>query len=333
MKLQIRWLVTVCMLSILPAVVAVGPVAARQTRATSIATFSVGMGKSGHMDEYLREYPRSRTAILSYLTLDTLDVDEVVKYLRWNASIQAHAGRDFWPQIALETRHVNLAEFRQEIARPGSRVNRSVHMLAREIASFRHARKWFFIRPFSEMNDGTLENPWEFANPQQHNTPQDLAASWKLLREAFDAEGATNAIFIFSPLAAYSVHHEQEVLTAMNLIPVGYIDAYGLNVYSRPLTAYGGKSPDPIPFAKLVQPWLDLLAHSKHHGIPLTVSEMAVSNQAADARRAAWVRDAFEFIRSHRYIMATYFNFPHRYWYIDHGTLAGQALQAEMDRY
>ncbi len=322
-----------CALSILLISVSGRPAAALETRATSIATFSVGMGKSGHMEDYLREYPHSRTAILSYLTLDTLDVDDVVKYLRWNADIQERAGRDFWPQIALETRHLNLAEFRQEIVRPGSRVNRSVHMLAREIANFRRARKWFFIRPFSEMNDGTLENPWEFANPNQHNTPQDLAASWKLLREAFNEEGATNSIFIFSPLAAHSVHHEQEVLAAMNLIPPGYIDAYGLNVYSRPMTAYGGKSPDPISFASLAQPWLDLLARSKHRGIPLTVSEMAVSNQAADPRRAAWIRDAFEFIRSHRYVMATYFNFPHRYWHVDDGSLAGQALKAEMDRY
>jgi hypothetical protein len=304
-----------------------------ETRATHIATFSVGLGKSGHMEEYLREFPTSRTAILSYLKMDTLDVDEVVKYLHWNAKIQERASRDFWPQISLETGHLNLKDFRLDLARPGSRVYRSVHMLAKAIARYRSARKWVFIRPFSEMNDGTLENPWEFANTEQNNRPEDLAGAWKLLREAFDAEGARNAIFIFSPLAAYSVHHEKDVLAAMEMIPAGYIDAYGLNVYSRPMTAYGSASPDPIPFSTLVQPWLDLLAHSKHRGIPLTVSEMAVSNQATDDRRAKWIRDAFTFIHQHRYVMATYFNYPHRYWHIDEGTHAMIALKDEMSRY
>jgi hypothetical protein len=57
------------------------------------------------------------------------------------------------------------------------------------------------------------------------------------------------------------------------------------------------------------------------------------STQTDDARRATWVRAAFEFIHAHRYVMATYFNFPHRYWHINDNTLAGQALRAEMDRY
>ncbi len=302
-----------------------------QTRASHLGAIAVGMGKIMHMADYLRDYPGCRTAILCYLKLDSMDVSEMVRYMRIHAAIQESMRRDFWPQIAIETVRLNLAEFHRELSHRGSLIDQNVRMLAREIARYRDRQKWFFIRPFSEMNDGTEAAPWEFGNTARHNTSEDFAAAWKLLRETFDQEGATNAIFIFSPLAAHNVHHESQVLAALNLIPVGYIDAYGLNVYSRPGTAYGGCSAEPISFAELAQPWLKLLAGSKQHGIPLAVAEMGVSNQASDAQRAKWLRDAFGFAKTHGYVMVTYFNYPHRYWQIDEQTLAGEALKAGME--
>jgi len=304
-----------------------------KTRASQLGEVALGVGNLMHMEDFLRAYPGSRTSILSYMKLDSFDVDAAVQYMRWNASTQAQMGREFWPQVALETSGLGLAEFRRQLAQPGSKVDRSIRLLAREIAKYRRDRKWFFIRPFSEMNDGTLSNPWEFALKDRHNTPNDLAAIWMLLHRAFDEEGADNAVFVFSPLAAYSVHHEAEVLETLNLIPLGMIDVYGLNVYSRPMTAYRGASPDPIPFAQLAQPWLNVLAQSKHRGLPLAVSEMAVSNQATDDRRATWVREAFNYARKHEFVMVTYFNYPHPYWHIDDNTLAGQVLRAEINHH
>jgi hypothetical protein len=293
----------------------------------------MGMGKIMHMADYLKDHPGSRTAILCYLKMDSGEVDSLVKYLRTHATIQETMERDFWPQIALETHKLSLSAFRRELARPGSLVERNVRTLAREIARYRDKRKWFFLRPFCEMNDGTPWAPWEFGNKAHRNSPADFAAAWKLLRETFDDEGATNAIFIFSPLAAYSVGRESEVLAALNLIPGGYIDAFGLNVYSRPMTAYGGKSAEPISFATLVKPWMNLLARSRHRGIPLAVAEMAVSNQASDARRAKWLREAFAFAKSNGFVMMTYFNYPHRYWQIHEQTLAGEALKVGMNSF
>jgi hypothetical protein len=202
--------------------------------------------------------------------------------------------------------------------------------LARAIAAYGRRGKQVFVRPFSEMNDATSFAPWEFGNKRYRNTPEQFAAAWRLLRDTFDAEGATNAIFIFSPLAAYQVHREHETRQALDLIPAGYIDCFGLNVYSRPLAAYGGRAVKPIAFAELALPWLRLLDSTKHRGIPLAVSEMAVSNQAADPDRAEWVRDAFQFARTHRYVLVTYFNYEHRFWTIRPNSAASAALATEM---
>ena len=301
-----------------------------ETRASHLGTVAVGMGQSMHMADFLRDYPDSRTAILCYLKLDQGQGNSMLGYLRMQADMQEDMGREFWPQVALETGELSLSEFSHEILRRGSQVDRNVRTLAREIARYRRRKKWFFIRPFSEMNDATEDAPWEFGSKTRHNTPEDLATAWILLRETFDEEGATNAIFVFSPLAAHSVHRESQVLTALNLIPNGYIDAFGLNVYSRPGTSYGGTSPEPISFAELTQPWIKLLASSRHRGIPLAVPEMGVSNQASDEQRAKWLREAFGFARSHDFVLMTYFNYPHRYWQIDEQSLAGEALRAGM---
>ena len=287
------------------------------------------MGKVMRLSEYLDDYPGARTA-LSYLKLDRPGAEEAVDTIRLQAGIAMRRDRNFWPQIALETETLGLAEFRRELAQPDSMVARNVRTLAREIARYRDRNKWFFIRPFSEMNDATETAPWELGDAARHNTPQDFAAAWKLLRETFDAEGATNAIFIFSPLAAHNVHREKEVLKTLNLIPSGSIDAFGMNLYSRPLTAYGGASQAPLPFASLAQHWLKVLAKSRHRGIPCAIAEMGVSNQAPDAARAKWLAEAFRYARSHNFVLLTYFNYPHRYWQIPEHTQTSAALENEM---
>lgn len=306
---------------------------AARTRASNLNGFAVGLGQIIHMSDYLRAYPGSRTAILSYLKLDTEDVYSVVRDLKIHADMQERAGREFWPQISLETHRLNLKALHRELSRRGSQVDGNVRTLAREIARYRDRNKWYFIRPFCEMNDATPWAHWEFGNKKHVNTPAQFAEVWKLLRNAFDEEGATNAVFLFSPLAARGVHRHKEILATLNKIPVGSIDAFSLNLYSRPMTAYGGTSPEPISFAQLARPWMKVLASSKHRGIPLAVAEMAVSNQASDAQRAKWLRDAFRFGRANGFVMMTYFNFPHRYWHIEDLTLASLALKDGMNAF
>lgn len=306
-----------------------GSAAPPETRASHLDAAAVGMGKVMRLSEYLNDYPGARTA-LSYLKLDREGAEEAADSLDIQARIADRMKRDFWPQIALETETLGLAEFRRELAHPGSLVERNVRMLARGIARYQNRGKWFFIRPFSEMNDATETAPWELGDRARHNTPQDFAAAWKLLRETFDAEGATNAIFIFSPLAAHNVHREKEVLTTLNLIPEGSIDAFGLNLYSRPFSAYGGDSQAPIPFRSLAQHWIKVLEKSRHRGIPCAIAEMGVSNQATDAARAKWIHEAFNFARSHHFVMLTYFNYAHPYWQIPEHTQTSDALAREM---
>lgn len=303
------------------------------TRASQLSALAVGVGADMHFEDYMRLNPGSHTAILSYVRIDTEEVAELVQHIRINIATQTRLKREFWPQIALETRDLSLSEFTKQLSTHGSRIDINVRRLAAEIAKYRSRNKYFFLRPFSEMNDGTDANPWEFANKTHKNNGTDLATAWKLLHDVFDQEGATNAIFIFSPLAANRVHNEQEVMVALDKIPVGYIDAFGLNVYSRPKSAYGGTSPEPFSFAELVQPWLKLAQTSRHRGIPLAVAEMGVSNQASDPLRAKWLREAFSFARAHGYVMLTYFNYPHPYWTILPNTEAGTTLKECMNQY
>ena len=306
------------------------PAAPLETRASHLGAVAVGMGKVMRLSEFLTDYPGGRTA-LSYLKLDRDGMtEEAVESFRIQSDIADRMKRDFWPQIALETETMSLRQFSREMERPGSLVERNVRALAQGIARHRNQGQWFFIRPFSEMNDSTASAPWEFGCGGRHNTPDALAAAWKALHRAFDREGATNAIFIFSPLAAHNVHREKEILETLNKIPVCYIDAFGLNLYSRPATAYGGASPAPIPFAVLAQRWIKVMEKSRHKGLPRAIAEMGVSNQAPDARRAQWLREAFVYARSHGFVMLTYFNYTHRYWQIDDDTQAGAALRAEM---
>lgn len=301
------------------------------TRASGIVAFSAGMGTLMHMSDYLAAYKGSRTAIFAYIKMDDPKAGSLIRNFGSQARIQSSKGREFWPQVSLETKGLPLDAFIRELSRPGSVTQGNVRLLARTIAACKAENRHVFVRPFSEMNDGTDFCPWEFAHKRYHNTPAQFAAAWKLLRDTFDSEGATNALFIFSPLAAYSVHHERETVEALNLIPPGYIDIFGLNVYSRPMTAYGGSSPKPVAFDTLVTPWLQLVQGTKHRGIPYAVSEMAVSNQAADVYRSEWLRYAFRFARTHGFIMATYFNYPHRYWSIDPNSVAGWALAQELN--
>lgn len=304
-----------------------------ETRASHLGGTAAGLAKIMHMVDFLEEYPGSRTALFSYVKLDGRDVTFLLRELRQHAAIQAGMRRSFWPQLPLETSHLSLAQFRRELAHPGSLVEWNVRTLAREIGRYRLQGKWFFIRPFSEMNDATPGAPWEFGNKNRHNTPQEFAAAWRLLRDVFNQEGASNAIFVFSPLAAYRVHHEDQILETLNRIPSGYIDAFGLNVYSRPRSAYNGSSNDPIPFAELVQPWMKVLAKSRHEGIPLAIPEMGVSNQATEERRAVWLHQAFQFARAHGFVTVTYFNYPHPYWKIDEQSATGEVLKAEINSY
>ena len=304
-----------------------------ETRASHLGPLVIGMYKEMNHRELLDRYPGSRTSILSYVKLDIDaakgDARSTVRQLKYEANDHERMKRDFWPQIALETQRLSLPTLRQELENSGSQVDDNLRTLARAIAQYRDKHKWFFIRPFSEMNDE--EGSWEFANKQYTNTPQDFAAVWKLLRDIFDEEGATNAIFIFSPLAAYHTHHEMEILKTLNLIPAGYIDAFGLNVYSRPLSAYGRGSAAPISFAELATPWIKLLASSKHHGIPLAVPEMGVSQEASDVNRSQWLRQAFVFARNHDFVMLTYFNVPGGVgWTVEDGSLAEETLREAM---
>ena len=302
------------------------------TRASQLPGMATGMGKLLHSADYLRDYPGSQTAIFAYFKLDSMDIRPFLRDLRIQTATQSRMNRDFYPQIALETERLSLPAFTRELSRRGSPIDLKVRFMASEIARYRDQNKWFFIRPFSEMNDGTLTTPWEFGHPHCHNTPADFAAAWTLLRQIFDQEGASNALFMFSPLAAHGVHRENEVLDALNRIPVGQIDCFSMNLYSRPRSAYGGNGADPIPFADLAHQWMGVLSRSRHKGIPLAIAEMGISSQASDAQRAKWLQSAFQFGRSHRFVMMTYFNFPHRYWEIHARTQTGNVLNEELNR-
>lgn len=301
------------------------------TRASHIAHMACGVGQIMHMADFLGAYPGCSTAILSYMKIDGDDAVSIAHTIDLNAAVQQHMGRDFWPQIAIETRRLTLPQLCKQLRDPDSDASVNARIVAAEIARYAPEGKWFFIRPFSEMNDASPDAPWEMGRKNRGNTPQAYASAWILLRRIFDRAGATNAIFVFSVLAGYQVHRENLALKALNLIPRGDIDAFGVNLYSRPLSVHGGGRARPIPFGNLARPWIHVLKKSRQHGIPLAVCEMGVSSQASDSQRAAWLRNAFTFTRKFGFVMVTYFNFPARLWQVHYSTRAGSVLWNEMN--
>ncbi len=276
-----------------------------------------------NMQTLLDANPRNST-FLSYGGMDSTTLDSTMANLRNQSEIMARNNRDLAPQIALEINHTNLSEFIRDIQDPDSEVRARVQALGRQVKDW---GKRIYIRPFSEMNDGSEGATWELGNRSRgSNTAAQLAKAWVLLHDVLDQEGATNALYTFAPLAARSVGRRAEMAETLRQIPRGYIDAFGLNVYTRPLRHYGENSDRYVPFSELVQPWLAIQENSPHRGLPRMVPEMACSTQGSEAERARWIREAFQYGKEHSFKSMTYFNASEK-WSLPEGGLGEQALK------
>ena len=293
------------------------------SRTASMDPPVAGSYTATNMQELLDANPRN-TTFLSYGGMDSTTLDATMYNLGNQAEIMARNGRDLAPQIALEINNTNLSEFIRDIQDPDSEVHARVQALGRQVKDW---GKRVYIRPFSEMNDGSEGATWELGNRSRGtNTPAQLAKAWVLLHDVMDQEGATNALYTFAPLAARRVGRRAEMAETLNLIPRGYIDAFGLNVYTRPLSHYGENSERYVSFSELVQPWLAIQENSPHRGLPRMVPEMACSTQGSETERARWIKEAFQYGKEHGFKAMTYFNATAK-WSLPEGGLGEQALK------
>src|SRR5262249_48553137 len=90
----------------------------------------------------------------------------------------------------------------------------------------RAAKAWgkpFFLRPNHEMNGNWY--PWGTgAGNPNNNTPEEYVAAWKHLHALFDAEGVTNAVWVWCPNVGLSMGEDYP--------GDGWVDWVGLDGYN-----------------------------------------------------------------------------------------------------
>ena len=258
---------------------------------------------------------------------DSASIDEFLQNLKDQTGPMKDRP-DIVPQIALESKSMGLRELDRELSNPKSETQMNVRRLARALAE--HPERQFNLRPLSELNDGA--GAWQYENPlKKGNDPKTYSAVWLKLRSLFDQEGAKNARFIFDVVAGHfskrtssqESSSERRIHETLNLIPAGAIDAFGMNVYTRPRLsavythAEHGKPSDFIPFGELASPWMKMLRQTHHNGIPFAAPEVGVSDgvtkdkmSVTASARAAWLKDAFQFAKKNDFKTFVYFNDP-----------------------
>lgn len=153
---------------------------------------------------------------------------------------------------------------------------------ARQVAA---ARSTVMIRFAHEMN-GTWY-PW--SEQVNGNASGDYVDAWRHVVSLFRAEGATRALWVWSPNVA-----EPGTALLGELWPGrGYVDAIGLDGYNwgttRPDTAW--RSPGEVFGATLAQ------VRRIAPGTPVLITETASSELGGD--KARWVRELFAWVREH----------------------------------
>ena len=208
-----------------------------------------------------------------------------------------------------------------------------------------------YLRPMSEMNDAAAA--WQLATHGTGNTPGRFARAWCRLHSVFDREGASNVLFMFNVMSgSTSPMRGDRIRKTLTLIPPAYIDALGIHPYAR------AQQPgaEPLPFSRLVEPWMRLFAEAGHPTTPVIIGEMGVSGnplppshprrndpaalspgtpayQQWDEARARWIREAFASAAGHGLPLVTYFDQLDTHWRVDPGSRAHQALRQEIERY
>lgn len=163
------------------------------------------------------------------------------------------------------------------------------------------------LRPLSEMNDDTAGS-WCFKHHAE-NTPQTYASAWVHLFNLTRLSGATNATFVFAPLAydGTTVKGPEVADTLRRILALNprAIQALGVNTYA-------GKQPNgkPFSFETAVKPWLALFQSVGLKDQPLVVPEMGINRVdfPEDKVRADWIRDAFRKAKSLGFRSVTYFH-------------------------
>ena len=143
---------------------------------------------------------------------------------------------------------------------------------AREIAAYGHP---VLLRLAPEMNGDWL--PW--STGVNGNGPGDYVAAWRHVRERFRAAGASNAVFVWNPIASF------EGSTPLPSLYPGDADWVAVDGYNwGAVRAWGWQSFDDV-LAPTVRA-LGALAP----GVPVMVAEIGC---APDGRKPAWITDAF----------------------------------------
>ena len=158
---------------------------------------------------------------------------------------------------------------------------------ARRVKVFAHP---IFIRPFWEMNgDWESYNAVHSSTPGTHDGAAKLVAAWRRIHRIFAAEGATNAVWVWSPNcsdtprgAGYEWNHWTAYYPGDT-----YVDWVACDGYNRYYSSW--KS-----FAEIFTP-----VYADYPGKPFMASEIgSVEHPNAPARKAQWIAEAQSYIKA-----------------------------------
>jgi hypothetical protein len=134
---------------------------------------------------------------------------------------------------------------------------------------------------------------WEMDRPNlaaSIHSPGDYVAAWKHIRAIFTEVGATNAAFVWCPHVLGFVEPERD---AASYYPGDdQVDWLCTDVYP-------GKNFD--GFASQMDAFM---AFARQHPRPVMLGEFGVTTQGRSGQRAAWLREARQYIKTHPQIKA-----------------------------
>jgi Glycosyl hydrolase family 26 len=137
-------------------------------------------------------------------------------------------------------------------------------------------------------------------SPRYLGPPADFIAAWRHVYSTFQARGATNARFVWSPIAANFANGVAQSFYPGNR----YVDWIGADGYDWYPGRPGSK------WTSFGDIFSAFYAWAAPRGKPLIIAETGAQEDPADpARKAAWVADAADWIGSHAAIRAvSYFD-------------------------
>lgn len=230
----------------------------------------------------ISQYPDFQSHLI-YIDLDQADSPTLrnhAKGLEETLRLLEKNSRPVALQIALETSKSSLPRILRALELKDHPLANRLDLI---LDRLRHSRNLcIFLRPFSEMNDGSAQAPWELnteINDEHPNSPDRFIEIWQQIFKRIKKLNSPNLKMMFSPLATRQRFSIGDISYILNQLPQGSIHIYAPTLYSRPRSYYGEDSFGYDSLRNLLDPWIRVLRNSPHADVPIGIAELGFWKQ------------------------------------------------------